>query len=196
MYLDRPIDQQFPTPPLRRSPSPLGEEEEEEGDAGEGPDLSSLRRTHTTLGYRDGIAASKATHVQSGFDEAYPLGGRFGLKVGWIKGVLEGLWMLDRADERVSRLRREADVELDLRRVFASEWFDEGGVWRYGLGGEEEEGEEGVTLDRVVEKHPVVEAWVVKVKEEAGRWGLEVEELVYDGEEEEGGAGAAGTVHN
>ncbi|KAH0607700.1 uncharacterized protein H6S33_002734 [Morchella sextelata] len=180
MYLDRPIDQQFPpTPPLRRSPSPVDEEDEEER---EDPDLSSLRRTHTTLGYRDGITASKSTYIQSGFDESYPLGGRFGLKIGWIKGVLEGLWMLDKADERVSKLRREANVELDLQKVFAKEWFDEGGVWKYGLGEEEEE---GVTLDRVVEKHPVVEAWMVKIKEEAKRWGLEVEELVYHGEEEE-----------
>ena len=61
------------------------------GSAGDGADLQKLRQTHVTLGYRDGIAASKARSLQPGFDEGYPLGGRIGLAAGWVRGVLQGL---------------------------------------------------------------------------------------------------------
>lgn len=54
-------------------------------------DLPALRRQHVTAGYRDGIAASKAEHVQEGFDGGYPVGTQFGLRVGAILGILEGV---------------------------------------------------------------------------------------------------------
>ncbi|CRG82802.1 hypothetical protein PISL3812_00148 [Talaromyces islandicus] len=54
-------------------------------------DLPALRRQHVTAGYRDGIAASKAEHVQEGFDGGYPVGTQFGLRVGTILGILEGV---------------------------------------------------------------------------------------------------------
>lgn len=54
-------------------------------------DLPSLRRQHVTAGYRDGIASSKSEHVQSGFDGGYPVGAQFGLRVGTILGILEGI---------------------------------------------------------------------------------------------------------
>ncbi|KAI9879206.1 MAG: Essential protein Yae1, N terminal, partial [Pleopsidium flavum] len=55
-------------------------------------DIPHLRSTHSTAGYRDGIAASKEQYIQSGFDEGYALGAVLGLRVGWILGVLEGLY--------------------------------------------------------------------------------------------------------
>lgn len=152
----------------------------------ESRDLSHLRRTHTTQGYRNGITQGKSTHLQDGFNEGYTLGGRFGLKVGWIKGVIEGLWFLARDSKRLVKMRRDAGVELALEKIFAREFFDEGGIWRYDIGEEGEE-EGGVTLDRVVEKHPVVVRWVGRVMEEAERWGWKVEELVHEEEEKEGG---------
>ncbi|OKL62810.1 hypothetical protein UA08_01873 [Talaromyces atroroseus] len=59
--------------------------------AAEPSDLPSLRRQHVTAGYRDGIASSKAEHVQRGFDGGYPVGAQFGLRVGTILGILEGV---------------------------------------------------------------------------------------------------------
>ncbi|PYI13061.1 hypothetical protein BO99DRAFT_427384 [Aspergillus violaceofuscus CBS 115571] len=53
-------------------------------------DLPSLRRQHVTAGYRDGLAASKSTQVQSGFDAGFPVGAQLGMRVGTILGILEG----------------------------------------------------------------------------------------------------------
>ncbi|KAK2740135.1 Essential protein Yae1, N terminal [Myotisia sp. PD_48] len=54
-------------------------------------EIPSLRRQHVTAGYRDGVAAAKANHVQEGFDKGYPIGIDLGLRVGMLQGVLEGL---------------------------------------------------------------------------------------------------------
>ncbi|PYI02338.1 hypothetical protein BO78DRAFT_377269 [Aspergillus sclerotiicarbonarius CBS 121057] len=54
-------------------------------------DLPSLRRQHVTAGYRDGIEASKSTHVQSGFDAGFPIGAQLGMRAGTILGILEGV---------------------------------------------------------------------------------------------------------
>ncbi|RAL12198.1 Yae1 family protein [Aspergillus homomorphus CBS 101889] len=53
-------------------------------------DLPSLRRQHVTAGYRDGLAASKSTQVQSGFDAGFPVGAQLGMRVGTVLGILEG----------------------------------------------------------------------------------------------------------
>ena len=145
------------------------------------PDLARLRQTHTTSGYRDGITAGKSSHLQAGFDEGYLLGGRFGLKIGWILGVAEGLSHLQEEGGGGWRWE-EAERELAVENVFGREWFGEGGVWKYDVGEEEGEGE-GVTLDRIVERHPLVRKWVERVRQGARRLGLEVEELGLDGEE-------------
>ncbi|KAL2850720.1 hypothetical protein BJY01DRAFT_125680 [Aspergillus pseudoustus] len=54
-------------------------------------ELPSLRRQHVTAGYRDGISASKAEHVQRGFDGGFPIGAQLGMRAGTILGILEGL---------------------------------------------------------------------------------------------------------
>ncbi|GLB04163.1 essential protein Yae1, N terminal [Aspergillus tubingensis] len=54
-------------------------------------DLPSLRRQHVTAGYRDGISASKTSHVQSGFDAGFPIGAQLGMRAGTILGILEGV---------------------------------------------------------------------------------------------------------
>ena len=53
-------------------------------------EIPLLRRTHTTLGYRDGLPAGKSTIMQSSFDSTFPLGGVIGWRVGRILGVFEG----------------------------------------------------------------------------------------------------------
>ncbi|KAL2867021.1 Yae1 family protein [Aspergillus lucknowensis] len=54
-------------------------------------ELPSLRRQHVTAGYRDGIASSKAEHVQRGFDAGFPIGAQLGMRAGTILGILEGV---------------------------------------------------------------------------------------------------------
>ncbi|RDW86272.1 Yae1 family protein [Aspergillus mulundensis] len=54
-------------------------------------ELPSLRRQHVTAGYRDGISASKAEHVQHGFDAGFPVGAQLGMRAGTIIGILEGV---------------------------------------------------------------------------------------------------------
>lgn len=54
-------------------------------------DLPSLRRQHVTAGYREGISASKAQHVQRGFDTGYPVGAQIGMRAGTVLGILEGI---------------------------------------------------------------------------------------------------------
>ncbi|KAL5049950.1 hypothetical protein BDW71DRAFT_204022 [Aspergillus fruticulosus] len=54
-------------------------------------ELPSLRRQHVTAGYRDGISASKAEHVQHGFDAGFPVGAQLGMRAGTILGILEGI---------------------------------------------------------------------------------------------------------
>ncbi|MCJ1308206.1 Essential protein Yae1, N terminal [Agyrium rufum] len=54
-------------------------------------DIPRLRATHTTAGYRDGIASAKEEHLQEGFDEGYGLGAVMGLRIGYLVGVIEGV---------------------------------------------------------------------------------------------------------
>ncbi|KAL4941661.1 hypothetical protein BDV06DRAFT_194096 [Aspergillus oleicola] len=54
-------------------------------------ELPLLRRQHVTAGYRDGISASKADHVQHGFDAGFPVGAQLGMRAGTIIGIIEGV---------------------------------------------------------------------------------------------------------
>ncbi|KAG0637576.1 hypothetical protein HOY80DRAFT_1010610 [Tuber brumale] len=89
-----------------------------------------------------------------------------------------------------------AKRELVFDGVFTKEYFARGGVWLYALAekGEEGEGEgEGeVTLDRVVEMHPLVKRWVRRVQELARGVGIGIEELELELERGEEGNGEGG----
>ena len=110
-------------------------------------------------------------------------------------GALQGLSHIAPAVVR-RELLEKAKRELVFDGVFSEEYFAAGGVWLYALV-EEEQGEGGeggegeVTLDRVVEMHPVVKRWVGKVRELASGVGVDVEELglelELEREEERGG---------
>ena len=54
-------------------------------------DVPRMRTQQTTAGYREGIAAAKASVAQPGFDEGFPLGAALGLRAGMLVGVLEGI---------------------------------------------------------------------------------------------------------
>ncbi|MCJ1423367.1 Essential protein Yae1, N terminal [Sticta canariensis] len=121
-------------------------------------DMPRLRATHSTAGYRDGIAAAKTPWLQRGFDEGYSLGAVLGLRVGYMLGVLEGLWAAfvsgekkgrknagesegEGADEargeeeakRLAKLLAEAKTELALEKVFGQEWWGEDGMWKFAV---------------------------------------------------------------
>jgi hypothetical protein len=147
---------------IQRTPSPFHDS----------ADLRSLHHQHSTLGYRDGITTSKAAFVQAGFDEGYPLGGRIGLRVGRLLGVLHGLAATFPTDTEISRTLKSAEVELAAEKVFSAEWWDGDGVWKWVVDGEEEGG-----LDRVVEAFPLLTKWQTRVWALAEGRGLKTEEL-------------------
>jgi len=159
-------------------------------------DIPHLRSTHGTAGYRDGIAASKEQYVQSGFDEGYALGAVLGLRVGWILGVLEGLFAALKSKpgrgeeevgereregerERVRRLLGEARRELRTEGVFGGGFFGEDGVWRFDVGGGGGEGE--VTFEEVADGHPLIGKWMGVVGREVERFGVDLRVFEGDG---------------
>ncbi|CUS13089.1 unnamed protein product [Tuber aestivum] len=139
MHLETSLSSSTPSPPPHsrsHSSSPPAEN----------PDLTRLYHTHHTHGYLAGITQGKALHLQSGFDEGYELGGRFGLKIGWVLGALQGLTHIAPAVARGELERAERELVFDG--VFTEEYFARGGVWLYALAERGEEGEEegAVTL--------------------------------------------------
>ncbi|CAF9903771.1 MAG: Essential protein Yae1, N terminal [Alectoria fallacina] len=129
-------------------------------------DIPRLRSTHSTAGYRAGISTSKQRSVQPGFDQGYSLGAVFGLQVGYILGVLEGLWSAHPHEGEKRRtsgqLVKEARKDLAVEKIFGREWWREDGIWRYQVVGMEEE----VTFREVVDAHPLVRRWAEMVDRE------------------------------
>ena len=146
-------------------------------------DIPRLRTTHTTAGYREGIAASKIQSLQPGFDEGYSLGAVLGLRVGYIIGVLEALRVAISGTEKkgISKTLKEAREELSVEKMFVRGVWGEDGVWAYEVAGKEEE----VTFEEVADAHPVLRKWKSRVKEEMKR--CCVDEGRFRGEEWERG---------
>ncbi|KAK7731435.1 Essential protein Yae1, N terminal [Botryosphaeria dothidea] len=151
----------------------LGENTVANGDVS---DIPRLRSIHVTAGYRDGIAESKAGHVQDGFDEGFPLGAVLGIKAGWVLGALEGVALALRAAalgkvrntgaeeavetfERVRKQLAEARKELDIVSLFDQQYFDEEGIWKYEVDGQDED----VTFEEVAAQHPLISKWLSAV---------------------------------
>ena len=137
-------------------------------------DIPRLRGTHSTAGYRAGISTSKEETLQAGFDEGYPLGAFFGLRVGYLLGALEGLYLAHSHESegrtRLGRLAEDAKGQLTLEKIFEREWWGEDGIWKYEVQGKEEE----VTFPEVVNAHPLVRKWVEKVEQETKIAGIKV----------------------
>ena len=160
-------------------------------------DIPRLKEKHETEGYRDGVTRGKAESVQKGFDEGYSLGATLGLRIGKILGLLEGIhnavqtaakdlanarnkeWEVQRV--RVERLWADAKVELKTQYVFGRDWWDEDGVWSFGVSGEEKDQE--VLFPDVAAAHPLVRKWEGIVQEELERWALDLSLLEHEDNE-------------
>lgn len=175
----------FNAVPIRTPPSELQEQRQNSlnddvfGDD-EPSSTEGVRRQHTTEGYREGVTRGKAEQLQEGFDEGYTIGARFGLKVGWVRGALRGLGFAGKTlggdlKGKFAALKVKAEEELDMNKIFSSEYFDASGIWKYKVGVEDEE-KEDYSFDEVVDSHPLIAKWVGIVKEEAKLAGLELQE--------------------
>ncbi|CAK3762541.1 Hypothetical predicted protein [Lecanosticta acicola] len=143
-------------------------------------DVSRLRTTHTTNGYREGVAASKEKYIQEGFDEGYSLGGEIGMKAGWCLGVLEGMLVAARrmrtgnssaTTEKVQKLLDDAQRELKLETLFGREYFEDG-VWLYHVPEPADDAEPQITFGDVAARHPVLKKWNVAVLSLSKEYGL------------------------
>ena len=163
--------------------------------ATEPSDIPRLRTLHSTAGYREAVSVSKEKHLQSGFDEGYSLGATFGLRIGSLLGILEGLATASKDGterdlperQRVLKLLGEARKELCLESVFAKTWWNDDGTWKYEVTGDEasvRDLEDAVTFEQVVEVHPLVVRWSSLVQREREIAGLR---CIFQGEDWEKG---------
>ena len=135
---------------------------------GDHSDIPRLRSLHITNGYREGIALSKESHIQAGFDEGFSLGGEIGQRVGYLLGVLQGIAKAMKGDE-TRQIWDEAQEELKIEMLLGEKWFGSDGVWLYHVEGEEDG---DVTFEEVAKAHPVVSQWEKKVRELVEKLGL------------------------
>ncbi|CZR63857.1 uncharacterized protein PAC_13754 [Phialocephala subalpina] len=153
-------------------------------------DIPRLKEKHETEGYRDGVTKGKGESVQVGFDEGYGLGAVLGLRIGKVLGLLEGIlgavkagegvkW--DKEKKRMEVLFTEAQKELSTQSVFGREYWGEDGIWIFKVPGEEDN--KDVVFEDVAGAHPLVRKWEGLVEEEVKRWGLDLE--IMDGEHDE-----------
>lgn len=163
--------------------------------ATEPSDIPRLRSLHSTAGYREAISVSKEKHLQSGFDEGYSLGATFGLRIGSLLGILEGLANAFKhgtgkalpEKRRLLNLLEEARKELSLESVFAKTWWNDDGTWKYEVAGDEAsvgDHEDAVTFEQVVGLHPLITRWSYIVHDERETAGLR---CIFQGEEWEKG---------
>ncbi|KAK9465832.1 hypothetical protein V1512DRAFT_264838 [Lipomyces arxii] len=94
----------------------------------ENPDIRRLRRDHSQQGYVDGITQGKPASVQPAFDNGYPLGAEFGLQIGRLLGLLQGIrgkvcGMEELQREAESLEERVRDELLDVQIVFGGEYW-------------------------------------------------------------------------
>ena len=187
-----------PSPPLDTS-----EHSHTNADTGNTPsssepsDVPRLRATHVTAGYREGIAAAKASSLQGGFDEGYSLGAVMGLRIGQILGVLEGLSKaletafrnakksgqnqgveggvdietLNREASEHSVLFLRAKEDLAVGKVFGRDYWNEDGTWSYEV--EPRTGGEEPLFEDVVSSHPLVREWESQVSALMQRFGID-----------------------
>lgn len=152
--------------------APASPERDGEGESRHGQDHSDiprLRSTHVTNGYREGIAESKGKFIQEGFDEGYSLGAELGMKAGWCLGVLEGMCKaLSAAQHEPAELLAKARDELQMEKLYGTDYFGSDGIWLYDVPGKESE----TTFRQVAIAHPVLESWTEKTMDLAKQYGL------------------------
>lgn len=165
----------FSSPPRSPQASPPNDHSDDNGEADDRTsDIRRLRSIHVTAGYREGISSSKNKKIQQGFDEGYALGSEIGYQVGWILGVLEGA--------KAMQLLKRAGEELDVKHLFSPQFFQEDGLWRWHIDGDENQNagtssggsecEEMILFRHVAVSHPLVRKWITAVKDLVGRESL------------------------
>ncbi|KAL5606326.1 hypothetical protein BROUX41_002743 [Berkeleyomyces rouxiae] len=139
-------------------------------------ELPRLQREHATNGYRDGVIAAKATSIQAGFDEGFSLGATFGKVAGQIHGMLNGIAEAlprDTAENReIVALVAAAQQALCVEAIFASEYWNGDGTWKYNVPEENDDDEAAVVFEDVVRAHPVIQQWSKTVEKVMGRWNV------------------------
>ena len=166
--------------------------------ASEPSDIPRLRSIHVTNGYREGIAASKETSIQEGFDEGYSLGAEIGLKAGWCLGTLEGIcYALASTGNHVTEdqtngepceemlvLLGQAQEELSMDHLLSSDYFKPDGTWFYHVPGDDTDGADAdatsqedaqISFSDVAVSHPLIKKWRAVVLECAQKFRLELE---------------------
>ncbi|KAK9453988.1 hypothetical protein V1511DRAFT_503864 [Dipodascopsis uninucleata] len=90
-------------------------------------DILRLKREHSQQGYIDGITAAKPSSVQPAFDEGYPMGSAFGIVVGKILGLFQGLKSYPSENISLDKLvdlerRARADL-LNIQDIFGESFW-------------------------------------------------------------------------
>lgn len=143
-------------------------------------DVPRLQGIHATNGYREGLATSKETFLQEGFDEGYSLGAEIGAAAGRIIGLLESLLLAIKFHDANAEHRTElikllagAKDELTVKSLYGKEYFGEDGIWKYELVSEQESEEGHITLRIVARDHPLILKWKGTVADMMKKHGLQ-----------------------
>lgn len=111
------------TPPSHSVTTPSSSPPRHHGSEALLSELPAVRRQHVNSGFREGISSSKTVYVQQGFDDGFPVGGGLGLRVGALKGVLEGFMGALAPDGEEYRdmrgLCEDMMADLDVANLFA-----------------------------------------------------------------------------
>jgi len=159
---------------------------------GEALDISRLRRTHVTNGYREGLSESKGKFIQEGFDEGFSLGAVIGSKAGWCLGVLESVYraagLNTSNDNAVGEAELSFDIktgtglqaalfqarkDLSLQSMFGQQYFGTDGIWTYDV--PTVQSEESVTFLDVSNAHPLISKWSQFVEKLTSNLALDLE---------------------
>lgn len=140
-------------------------------------DTRRLQAQHNTVGYREGIAAGKASSIQAGFDQGFALGANIGIRAGQILGLLEGIRAalvdVGAADEFVhaDSLLSRATAQLNPESLFTPEFWASDGTWIYSVTPSDEGGD--ILDSDVADQHPLIATWNQIAHGAIERWGVD-----------------------
>ncbi|MCJ1440829.1 MAG: Essential protein Yae1, N terminal [Stictis urceolatum] len=132
-------------------------------------DIPRLRTTHTTAGYRDGIASARDEAVQPGFDEGHLLGAAIGIRAGYLIGVMEGIvagiegCACTQFESLQSDMEAIAD-ELLVEKLLGQDWVGEDGTWKWQVSTADGQDQEDPTIAVVANSHPTLRKWSRRVE--------------------------------
>lgn len=125
------------------------------------PDIQRLHTMHTTSGYREGLATSRETSVQSGFDEGHLLGAAVGIRAGYLQGLIEGLErgvVLDTVEASVRDTLtghlRSLKCELQLQKLLGEQFIAQDGTWKWDISSVSDG--QAATVGFIANQHPVI----------------------------------------